>query len=226
MLVLLPPSEGKSNAPGAGDFSKREPRLARNARTVLEHVAALKPAERARFYGMKDATKAKSVHAANEAALHGGCVKALERYTGVVYRHLDYPALKRQKDADARIAIVSGFFGLISGATPLPYYKMPINPWLARFWFERNGERLVRLAGRKRVLSLLPQAYARAVPADSLVTVDFRVDGGRKPAGHLGKAVKGKFVRWLIENRVDSVKDFGAFSEDGFEFDGANFIQH
>jgi len=84
---------------------------------------------------------------------------------------------------------------------------------------------LAAAAGRRPVLSLLPQAYAKAVDLNGAINVDFRVQGGRKAAGHSGKAIKGKFVRFLIENDIVSAKDFGEFREEGFRFDGTNFVQ-
>lgn len=225
MLVLLPPSEGKSDAAGTGSFKKVEPDLVTDAAAVFRHVDRLKRTEQSKFYGIKDPAKAKAVHELNQSALTGGCVKALERYTGVVYQHLGFSTLTRRNDAERRLLVVSGYFGLVRGSTMLPNYKMPINGWLAKFWSPINAARLRTVAGRKPVLSLLPRAYAKALPCENLIPVDFRVEGGKKPAGHFGKAIKGTFVRWLIENRVGSTKDFGDFSEAGFTFDDTNFIR-
>lgn len=226
MFVLLPPSEGKSNATGHGCFAESEPDLKSDAEKVIRHVGRLTAPARGKFYGIKDSAKLQAIHAANKAALKAGCIKALERYTGVVYQHLDCPSLTRPKDAEKRVLIVSGYFGLITGRTMLPHYKMPMNPWLVSYWLPINTKRLNDLTGRKPVLSLLPQAYAKAVNCEKVFVVEFRVEGGRKPAGHFGKAIKGRFVRWLIENRVASPRDFSDFSDEGFEFDGTNFVQH
>ena len=225
MLILLPPSEGKSHADGKGRFDKLEPSLLPDAAAVIKHASRLKQAARMKFYGAKDVAKAKAQHDLNEAALHSGCIKALDRYTGVVYQHIDCANLTRRKDAEKRLLIVSSLFGLIAGGTQLPNYKLAMNPWLAKYWYPRNTERLRKKAGKKPVLSLLSQSYAKALDCEGVLTVDFGVQGGKTAAGHFGKAIKGRFVRWLIENRVNSPKDFGGFDEDGYRFDGVNFIQ-
>ena len=116
-------------------------------------------------------------------------------------------------------------FGLISAKTSIPAYKSPINTWLTNYWRGVNTQRLHDLKGRKQVLSLLPQSYAKAVGIDNALHVEFKIEGGKKLAGHFGKAIKGKFVRFLVENNINSPQHFDAFIEDSFKFDGTNFIQ-
>ncbi|MFT5387145.1 MAG: cytoplasmic iron level regulating protein YaaA (DUF328/UPF0246 family) [Candidatus Omnitrophota bacterium] len=45
------------------------------------------------------------------------------------------------------------------------------------------------------------------------VRIDFVIekDGERKPAGHNGKLIKGKFVRWLCENKITSTEKLPQF---------------
>jgi cytoplasmic iron level regulating protein YaaA (DUF328/UPF0246 family) len=74
-------------------------------------------------------------------------------------------------------------------------------------------------------VSLLPQAHARAVPYEPLLHIDFKLAGGRVSAGHFGKAIKGKFVRWMLENHVVDPAQFVEFNVDGYQFDGRNFVQ-
>jgi len=225
MIILLPPSEGKAPEGGSGDIASMHPELVKDMRGVLEYQKGLSAEERMKLYGVKDDAKAKRFFDLNRNALKAPCLIALERYTGVVYQYLGYAALNRKGAARDRIRIVSGLFGLISGGTAIPDYKMPMNTWLARYWRERNTERLKETAGKKKVLSLLPQAYQKAINVEDAIHIEFRTQGGKKPAGHFGKAVKGKFVRFVIENNVKTVDGFAAFEEDGYRFDGRNFVQ-
>jgi hypothetical protein len=225
MIILLPPSEGKAATGGTGAFEKLHPELAPDVKAILKHLKGLSAADRAKFLGIKDAAKAKAAAALNADVLKAPCLPALERYTGVVYQHLDPASLKRKRAAQTRIHVVSGLFGLIPGGARIPAYKAPINPWLTRYWRDTNAERLAKAAKKKTVLSLLSQSYAKALPLDGALTVDFRVQGGKKAAGHFGKAIKGKFVRFLIENTITDPADFDAFTEDDYRFDGTNFVQ-
>ena len=225
MLILLPPSEGKAQAGGDLAFAECHPELLAETKAVLKHVNSLSADARMKFFALKTKEKATACHALNQSALKAPVLPAVERYTGVVYQHLDYRTLKKKRAAEKRIFVVSGLFGVTGGGTKIPPYKMPINPWLIRYWKEINTNRLKKAASGKKVLSLLPQAYAKAIDLDDAISVDFRVQGGKKAAGHSGKAIKGRFVRFLIENNVTSKKDFAQFKENDFRFDGTNFVQ-
>jgi len=225
MFILLPPSEGKSPRPGETAFRHAAPDLAPDTEGVLAHLRAMKPADRPRFYGLRDPVKAGEAHRRTMQALDAPGIAALERYTGVVYTHIDYAALTRKAAARKQLLVVSALFGLIPGDSPIPDYKLSMNPWLARYWKDINTSRLAGLTKGKPVLDLLSQSYRQAVDYPALITVDFRVQGGKKAAGHFGKAIKGRFVRWILENRINDAGDFDGFTEDGYRFDGQNFIQ-
>jgi hypothetical protein len=77
------------------------------------------------------------------------------------------------------------------------------------------------------VIDLLPLVHRKAVSYDEGIAVEFVVikDGERRSAGHEGKIVKGKFVRWLIENNIESVDRFNGFNEEGYEWDGEKFLK-
>lgn len=225
MYILLPPSEGKSARAGHGVLGANPGVNPDDTRAVLDHINRLRPAERARFYGLKDAGKCAAAHALNTACFEASALPAIDRYTGVVYDHIDYPTLRKKAAARNRVLIVSALFGLIPAGAPIPDYKLSMNPWLARYWKSINTARLADRAGGKAVLDLLSQSYRKAVEHPNLITVDFRVEGGKKAAGHFGKAIKGRFVRWILENNAQSTSDFVDFTEDGYRFDGSNFVR-
>ena len=77
-------------------------------------------------------------------------------------------------------------------------------------------------------IDLLPQVHRKAyLPNENLYKVDFSFikKGKKNAAGHFGKAVKGKFIKFLAENEVQSINDFQGFTHDGFEWDGNQFIK-
>jgi cytoplasmic iron level regulating protein YaaA (DUF328/UPF0246 family) len=225
MYLLLPPSEGKlpsARTPGR----KRLPRaIAADTAPVLDHLRGLSERDRMSFYGVKDAAKAQAMDTLNRAVLTTPALPAIERYTGVVYANLDCATLEEPGWAADRILIVSGLFGLIRGSTPIPDYKLPLNPWLTRYWKPINERRIARFTRNAPVVSLLPIAHAKAVPYEPLLHIDFRLSGGRISAGHFGKAIKGKFVRWVLENKVVDPAQFVEFTEKGYQFNGKEFVQ-
>ncbi|MBI1318452.1 MAG: peroxide stress protein YaaA [Candidatus Hydrogenedens sp.] len=225
MFILLPPSEGKTDDPGEGQFRAAYPEYAHDAEPLLRRMKALKADALPSYYGLRDPVSARSVHLANLKCLDAGMLPALQRYTGVVYQHLEYKTLRQKAAARERILVVSALFGLVQGGDGLPWYRAPMTPEAIRYWRPINASRLETLAKGRPVVSLLPQAHAKAVAYQPLINIDFRTAGGAKSAGHFGKAIKGKFVRFLIENKVTRPEDFKHFNEDGYRFDGSNFVK-
>lgn len=224
MLLLLPPSEGKAKG-GRGAVKLASPAKLDDAAEVLREIAAVASPLRSALYGVNGTEKAEAAHMLNAAAVRGPAMPALLRYTGVVYTHIDPATLASPARAGRRVLIVSALYGLIRGADRIADYKLPMAPRWARFWRERNAARLAAIAGRKPVVSLLPQAHAAAIHAPGVIHIEFRTAGGAKSAGHFGKAIKGRFVRFILEEEIDRPEGFEAFREDGYRWNGTAFIQ-
>ena len=66
---------------------------------------------------------------------------------------------------------------------------------------------------------------ARSVLA--FIKVEFIVEnkGKKTSAGHYGKAVKGRFIRFLAENSVQNIKEFKNFEYDGFKWETDHFVK-
>ena len=45
------------------------------------------------------------------------------------------------------------------------------------------------------------------------------------PAGHFGKMIKGKFIRFVCKNQLNNFEDFIQFEEDGFKWDRNVFMK-
>lgn len=227
LLILLPPSEGKSTLPGTGPtFAQSCPEFAADTEALVKRLRRLPKKAHAATYGVSTPEKAAAAHALNLVAPEAPGSPAIARYTGVVYDFLDYPTLSvaARTRADTSIFIVSALFGLIPATASIPNYKLPMSASLATQWRAINTQRLQNFAHGRTVISLLPGAHAKAL-AGEVLPIDFRLEGGKKSAGHFGKAIKGRFVRFLIDGNVQSVEEFHRFREDDYRFDGSNFLK-
>ena len=84
------------------------------------------------------------------------------------------------------------------------------------------------LAEEDIVFDLLPQVHRKAYkPKKNVVKVDFSVinKGKKTAAGHFGKAVKGKFIRFLAQNQIMDISNFQKFEYDGFYWDKDHFVK-
>jgi len=144
----------------------------------------------------------------------------------VVYNGINYGALpdKSKEFFKAHVRIVSALFGLLKADDLIPDYKLKIEKLdAAKYWQPIISN---KLKGHF-IIDLLPQTHQKAVDYDNGLKIDFivRKYGKAIPAGHHGKLIKGKFVYWLCRHGLTDPKDFSGFNEDGFKFDGANFIK-
>ena len=129
LIILLPPSEGKAEsgktgtkfAESSGTFGKS---LGKQRASV---IAALKQARGGspNLLGVSGAHLARAQQA-NITVRGAKTLPASQRYTGVVWDHLDLGSLPLalQKIAAKNIVIVSGLLGLVAAGDPIPDYRL------------------------------------------------------------------------------------------------------
>ena len=202
-LLLLPPSEGKApggDGPGwpAGGTADRA--LDRHRRLVL-----------------------RGAKAAGATPKRAGTVPAIERYTGVLYKELDWPsmpAVARRRGAE-QVRIVSGLWGLVAPEDPLPPYKLKMSASLpelgklSTWWRPRLAPVVASLARGRVVWDLLPIEHTAAMDwrtADPALRVTVRfVDQDDKTVSHWNKLLKGALVRWVLAEQPTGPDDLRRF---------------
>jgi len=156
---------------------------------------------------------------ANVALVGGPTLPAWQRYTGVVWDHLDPSSLPAE--ARSRIVVVSGLLGLVRGDDPVPDYRLKmganLTPMgkLSTWWRDDLSAELDRAARRRVVIDLLPQEHRAAWtagPGVEGVTVSL-VDPSGKPGGHFAKAAKGELARAVLLHGLDALD---AWTDDRF----------
>lgn len=218
MLILLPPSEGKS-APEAGPKLKLStlsfPQLNATRTIVLDALVDLcrgdlDEASTALGLGV---TQRGEVGA--NAALKGEpCAPAIDVYTGVLYEHLDAETLtpRARQRLSEHVAIASALWGLVRPEDLIPAYRLsggttlPGLGTLASAWRPAMETLLADVSGL--VIDMRSGAYVGLGPVpterdgDSVtVRVLNERNGKRTVVSHNNKATKGEVVRALLLSR-------------------------
>jgi len=219
VLVLLPPSEGKS-VPRRGKpldlASLAFPELTPARAEVVDALVALCAGDAdaaAQVLGLGP-TQAADVHR-NAALWRAPTARADALYTGVLYDHLDLAGL----DAAARrratrwLAVTSAVFGLLRPGDRVPSYRLsgdstlPDLGGVAAHWRRVLDPVAREAAGTGLVVDLRSSTYAAfwrpgADLAPRLATVRVLQErGGRRSVvSHFNKATKGRLVRALLEH--------------------------
>ena len=228
MKILIPPSEGKSKVKSKGAlFAKTNFKLERHVNQVVRLLELIDDEDLRSVYGTSS-EKALGFHRQNQDIFNSKCAYAIERYTGVVYEHLNWNGLnkKAQNFLDNHIYIFSGLFGMVSPKTLIPDYKLKMNVLSLQYhWSPIISE---ELKSEDLVIDLLPQVHRKAYKkGDNVITIDFQVvkKGKKTAAGHFGKAVKGQLIRYIAENQITNIDDFSGFEYSGFKWDGNAFVK-
>lgn len=215
MIVLLAPSEGKTDPPAGAPptdlATLAYPELTAKRTALverLERVSAGAPRRALRTLGLSSGQAGEL--ARNAGLLSGPAAPAGAVYSGVLYQHLDLASLPAPatRRAAERLFVASALWGILSIADRIPAYRLsmgatlPRIPNLARWW----RPALTRaLPADAFVVDLRSSAYAAAWrPArGTVVEVKAFSDAGgtRRPISHMAKAVRGEVARLLVSER-------------------------
>lgn len=221
MLVLLPPSEGKTevaHGPALDPEALRFPALGPARHAVLEELVALCAADEEKAREVLGLSPGLRGEVARNTALRTAPTRpAGEVYSGVLYDALDLASLSAAATARAeeQLLIFSGLWGAVGITDPIPVYrcsggvKLPGLGGLGAYWRKPLAEVLPEAAGDGLVLDLRSAAYGSMwKPTGELAerTVTVRVLQSRLVKGvekrsvvsHFNKATKGRLVRALL----------------------------
>ena len=228
MKILIPPSEGKAKVkPQEITFEQTNFIFEKEVNQVVRLLNLIDNEDLRSIYGTSQ-EKAEMFHRQNEDIFHSRCAPSIERYTGVVYEYLNWKSLskKGKQYMEDYVLIFSGLFGMTKPSTLIPDYKLKMN--VLSLQYHWNLTLTEALKNEDIIFDLLPQVYRKAyTPSNNVIKVEFIVEnkGKKTSAGHYGKAVKGRFIKYLAENQIKNIKDFKGFEYDGFKWSENHFVK-
>jgi cytoplasmic iron level regulating protein YaaA (DUF328/UPF0246 family) len=218
VLVLLPPSEGKSSGTDgpaldlAGlSFPTLTPIRTRLVQELVR-LATRRPTALQRALGLSDRQRAELTK--DSSLLVAPTLPVRDLYTGVVYDTLSYDTLHgaARKRAAGSLVVASALFGLLRPEDRVPSYRLsggttlPTLGGLAPLWRPALEK---ELATHRFVVDLRSGAYANLarVPGAVQVRVLREAAGRRTVVSHDNKWTKGRLARALCEHGARSVAD-------------------
>jgi cytoplasmic iron level regulating protein YaaA (DUF328/UPF0246 family) len=219
VLILLPPSEGKTAATVGDPVDPATlwlPKLAPARRRVLNRLVAMCRRASARGVAASLDTLGLSAGQRDEIARNAAlpdapAAPAAEVYSGVLYEALDAATLSPAARAwlDERAVVFSGLWGVVRLTDHIPAYRcsvgasLPSVGGLTAYWKKVLTPALGRATAGGPVLDLRSGAYAAMwSPAGGQVAAlrvlhERVVDGvaTRSVVSHFNKATKGRLVR-------------------------------
>lgn len=204
--------------PTSGVFGKA---LAPQRKEVISALTAAKGGGKA-LLGVQGDHLARAQRA-NTHLLGAPTLPAWQRYTGVVWDHLDLASLTatQRTRALSSIVVVSGLHGLVTAGDPIPDYRLKMGArlspigLLAKWWSESLTSALVSYAGKATIIDLLPNEHRAAIDWTDIpqaMRVDLVTKSGGRMGGHNAKAAKGLLARHIITTGSTPAKARDALS--------------
>lgn len=207
-MLLLPPSEGKAEG-SEGSWSPDLGAFADDLHEArLELIAAVRAVDGGdtKMLGVSGAHLERARHA-NLDLLGAPMLPAWQRYTGVVWEHLDPATLPAA--ARRRITVVSGLLGLVRADDPIPDYRLKMGARLApmglvsRWWNPLLSPALGRIAAKRFVIEMLANEQRAAIePHPGRGATVKLLERSGASGGHGAKAAKGRLARHLLIGEV------------------------
>jgi hypothetical protein len=215
VLILLPPSEGKTPAVGgdAVDWTSLSfPGLNSYRAKVLDALGTVSAHEDAlALLGVgasltADVERNTRLHAEPAAPAH-------QIYSGVLYDALGYDTLTaaQRKKADESVLVISALWGVLRFADRVPAYRLSMGTALpdvgrlASFWKPQLNVALAAATAGELLVDCRSSTYAAAwtppPPQTVAVNVFTEVNGVRKVVSHFAKHTRGELARHLLSRR-------------------------
>tara|TARA_B110000438_G_scaffold299107_1_gene348645 strand:+ start:244 stop:933 length:690 start_codon:yes stop_codon:yes gene_type:complete len=227
MKILIPPSEGKSNVnTNAINFASTNYKFHNEVKDVLNILTNVPINNIEKIYGTT-LEKSKIIHENNINIFKNKCAPALSRYTGVVYSNMKISEFdkKSMQYFEEKFLITSAFLGLVSPGDMIPNYKLKMSELgLTKFWepiFTKY------LQTEDLIIDVLPKIHSNSYRAKNILKIDFKIlkNGKKVSAGHHGKTIKGKFLKFMAINQLKKIEDILMFSEESYKWDGQVFLK-
>lgn len=213
-VILLPPSEGKASggnekSPWMCESGAFGDLLGDYRCEVATQLRAVKGGDQ-KLLGVKG-IHLEHAQESNRSLLGSPSLPAWQRYTGVVWDHLDLASFvgASRTAATKRIFIPSGMAGLVRADDPLPDYRLKMGARFAPFgtmsgwWRDDLTDAFASHVRKALVIDLLPQEHKAAFNWDALphtVRIDLVSKKGAVVGGHNAKAAKGLLARHLLQS--------------------------
>lgn len=217
MKILLAPSETKKSG-GELSFNLEsllfEELLPHRKKLLHTYMNVLQKGnmdELSKMFGLKKET---DILANKKDIIHELTMKAIQRYTGVAFDHLDYETLNESEQdyIDSHVVLFSNLLGPIRASDLIPEYRLKQGEPVAdikveKFYHEHAAELMENYLAEDEILDLRAGFYDKFYkPSKAYTTLKFIKEG--KVVSHWAKAYRGIVLREIAKAGVESIEEF------------------
>ena len=224
MKILLAPSETKTSG-GEAPFKLEEllfaellPHRTKLLHTYMNILQKEDISELRTMFGLKKET---DIRTYIRDIIHEPAMKAIERYTGVAFDHLDYPSLNdnAQQYVNEHVILCFNLFGFLRADDLIPEYRLKQGAAVGdikveKFYHEHGAPLMEAYLKDEEILDLRAGFYDKFYkPAKPYTTLKFIKEG--KVVSHWAKAYRGIVLREIAKAGIENMNDFMKLPIDG-----------
>ena len=216
MKILLAPSETKTHG-GCEKFSLEHllfPELTSTRKALLhQYINILQKnnlEELSKMFGLK---KEGDIAYYNRDIVHEPTMKAIERYTGVAFEHLNYAHLSTTEKSyiDKSVILCSNLFGFIRADDMIPEYRLKqgasVGDLKPEKLYKEQSHLMEAYLKDEDILDLRAGFYDKFYkPTKTYTTLKFIKDG--KVVSHWAKAYRGIVLRAMAKANITTLEAF------------------
>jgi len=153
---------------------------------------------------------------------------AIFSYTGHQFKNLDVYSLSKE-DLDYlqnKLIILSGLYGALKPLDGISMYRLPMDMKIKNrkmsLFFQND---ILSYFGDETVVNLASVEYSSSLSNQlNIVTIEFMYmkNGKLKIDSMEAKKMRGLFLRFMAENRVESIEKLFEFNQNGYDFSEEN----
>jgi len=174
-----------------------------------------------KLFGLK---KEKEIRYYQKDIIYELTYKAIQRYTGVAFKYLDYEnlTLSQQNFIDSHVIIFSHLFGAIRASDKIPEYKLKQNEAIGEIkpeqFYKKNLTTLLdNYLEKEEILDLRAGFYDKFYkPTKNYTTLKFIKEG--KVISHWAKAYRGIILREIAIANISTIEEFKRLTLKGLIF--------
>ncbi|PIE26823.1 MAG: peroxide stress protein YaaA [Micrococcales bacterium] len=245
MLAVLSPAKSLDYESPLATRKYTRPRLLEDAADLVDVMRTKSVHEVASMMQVSEELAATNVRRYQDFTLpftYRNARAAVLAFDGEVYRGLDAPARFDARDfteAQKTVRILSGLYGILRPLDLIQPYRLEMGVTLPtergatlyQWWDTRLTDLLVEdlhaSPGPAVLLNLASQEYSKALQFsrfNRVISPRFEqatAGGGTRLASFAAKRARGLMTRWVVQQRVRSVRALQRFDLEGYRFDPA-----
>lgn len=245
MKILISPA--KTMRTGVVRKREGEPVFLEKTREILESMRKLSYDEAKVLWKCNDKLAQLNYKRIQEMDLKNGTA-AIFLYDGLQFKAIETETLTRDEAEymTSHLRILSGFYGVLRPFDGITTYRLEMQSRLqvgdAKTLYDFWGRQLYEMVmdEDRTLINLASREYISAVSPwltnqDRIITVEFLTEreGKRRQESTYAKMGRGRLVRFMAENQVETVEAIQDFSALGFHFDAEHssdtryvFVRH